>query len=253
MDFGASINYDSQCPEKNHKYFAKIPGRRSKKSNLASEFENQVARRVSEAMIIDEMSLALDHAVPNDTNKLDDTEDNDIITQSTDNATFGKVYKDENNQCIIKWKKKENNSIIFPIPGFAELLLETYNSDEVTFCTEYVRAGTSYRCHPKYGKHGAYYDWMIVRFDDNEYYPCKLIACIPGEENGFEGYDLIIQETTEKLDGGTILFDRYAFSHNLVRIDADCIQGPCFVFEGAINANKISLAVDRENWPDKFF
>ena len=150
-------------------------------------------------------------------------------------------------------EKKENNSIIFPIPGFAEFLLETYNSDEVTFCTEYVRAGTSYRCHPKYGKHGAYYDWMMVKFDDDEYYPCKLIACIPGKENGFEGYDLIIQEATEKLNGGTILFDCYAFSHDLVRIDADCIQGPCFVFEGAIGANKISLAVDREHWSDKFF
>ena len=78
---------------------------------------------------MDEMYLTINQDVPNDTNKLDDTEDNDIITQSTDNATFGKVYKDEDNQYIIEWKKKENNSIIFPIPGFAEILLETYNSD----------------------------------------------------------------------------------------------------------------------------
>ena len=48
-------------PRKNHKYTAKIPGRRSKKTNLASEFENQVAKRVSEAMIIDEIYSTMDN------------------------------------------------------------------------------------------------------------------------------------------------------------------------------------------------
>ena len=53
--FGAPKNYDSQCPEHNLKYLAKKPGRRSRKTNNASEFESQVARRVCEARIIDEM------------------------------------------------------------------------------------------------------------------------------------------------------------------------------------------------------
>ena len=53
--FGAPKNYDSQCPEHNHKYVAKKPGRRSRKTNNASEFETQVARRVCEARIIDEI------------------------------------------------------------------------------------------------------------------------------------------------------------------------------------------------------
>ena len=148
-------------PRKNHKYTAKIPGRRSKKTNLASEFENQVAKRVSEAMIIDEIYSTMDND-KSITLEPDKNENDNIIIQSTNNATFGKALKNKNNECIIKWKKKENNSIIFPFDGFAKFLLNTYNSDEVTFCTEYVRAGTRYRCHPRYGKHGAYYDWMLV-------------------------------------------------------------------------------------------
>ena len=248
QNYGAPKNYDSQCPEKNHKYTAKIPGRRSKKTNLASEFENQVAKRVSEAMIIDEIYSTIDND-KSITLEPDKNENDNIIIQSTNNATFGKALKNENNDCIIQWKKKENNSIVFPFDGFAEFLLDIYDSDEVTFCTEYVRAGTRYRCHPRYGKHGAYYDW---NYDDGVDYPCKLIACVPGEENGFEGYHLIIQESTEKLQSGSILFDDYVFSHDLVKIDADCIQGQCFVVESTITANKISLAVDKKYWPDYF-
>ena len=53
--YGAPKNYDSQCPEHNHKYAAKKPGRRSQKTNINSEFERQVATKVSQAMIIDEL------------------------------------------------------------------------------------------------------------------------------------------------------------------------------------------------------
>ena len=37
--YGAPKNYDSQCPEHNHKYLAKLPGHRAQKTNVGSEFE----------------------------------------------------------------------------------------------------------------------------------------------------------------------------------------------------------------------
>ena len=88
---------------KNHKYNAKIPGRRSKKTNLASEFENQVAKRVSEAMRINELYQTINNDTQHKTSltPLHDKND-DIIIQSTNNATYGKVLKTENNQFIIK-------------------------------------------------------------------------------------------------------------------------------------------------------
>ena len=81
--YGSPKNYDAQRPEHNHKYTAKIPGRRSQKTNVASEFECQVANRVSEAMIIDEL-----HYIINDIDKKKfvcdyENDDDSIITQST--------------------------------------------------------------------------------------------------------------------------------------------------------------------------
>ena len=91
-----------------------------------------------------------------------------------------------------------------------------------------------------------------MKYDDGMDYQCKLIAFIPGEENGFEGYDLIIQEGKDKLQSGSILFHDYVFSHDLVRIDANYVQGQCFVVESAICANRVSLAVDQKHWPHCF-
>ena len=53
--YGSPKNYDAEHPEHNHKYTAKIPGWRLQKTNVGSEFEYQVAIRVSQAIIIDEL------------------------------------------------------------------------------------------------------------------------------------------------------------------------------------------------------
>ena len=75
--FGAPKNYDSQCPEFNHKYFAKQPGRRSKKTNKGSDFEHQVATRVCESMIIDELNDSIDTNISKNVNQQMLTENNE--------------------------------------------------------------------------------------------------------------------------------------------------------------------------------
>ena len=72
--------------------------------------------------------------------------------------------------------------------------MQIYDKDEVVLCTEYVRVGIQDRCHPNYCNKGAYYDWVFVLYDDGEKYPCKIIVCIPGSANGFDGYILIVQK-----------------------------------------------------------
>ena len=37
-----------------------------------------------------------------------------------------------------------------------------------------------------------------------------------------------------------------------MRIDADCIEGQCFVIESNIEDNLVSLALDRDQWPNEF-
>ena len=44
----------------------------------------------------------------------------------------------------------------------------------------------------------------------------------------------------------------YLFSPDLMRIDAECIEGQCFVIESNIENNLVSLALDREKWPEEF-
>ena len=101
--FGAPKNYDSQCPEHNHKYLAKKPGRRSRKTNNASEFETQVARRVCEARIIDEI-----HETINPTNSViveqNNANDNAII-ESMHYASKAKVIRSGVETYTIHWKR----------------------------------------------------------------------------------------------------------------------------------------------------
>ena len=244
--YGAPKNYDAQCPEHNHKYTAKIPGRRSQKTHSGSHFEHQVAVRVSQAMIIDELYHTINNITTEDEYEGDGNQDDTIIEQSTKNVSFATAIKTENDQYIIKWKKKENNDLQFPIDNFAEFLCVEYERNEVTFCTEYCRAGKIFRCHPDYGNKGAYYDWILVQFDDNKLYPCKMIACIPGSHNNFEGYNIIVQATYQYNGTKSVLFMDYLFSPDLMRIDAECIEGQCFVIKSNIENNLVSLALDRD-------
>ena len=109
ITYGSPKNYDAQCPEHNHKYTAKIPGCRSQKTNVASEFECQVANRVSEAMIIDELHYIINDIDANEFVCDSENDDNSIIAQSTKNASFASAIKSNGNNYIIKWKK---NNII---------------------------------------------------------------------------------------------------------------------------------------------
>lgn len=109
-----------------------------------------------------------------------------------------------------------------------------------------------YRCHPNFGNNGHYYDWTLVKYDDGNDFPCKLIVIIPGVYNQFEGYHLIVQEAKKKLKSGSVLFVDYKFSPELRIIDADTVNGPCFVIESDSNKQTVALAKESETWAGSF-
>ena len=82
---------------------------------------------------------------------------------------------------------------------------------------------------------------MLVNYDDGNDYPCKLIVYIPGEYNKFEGYQLIVQEGNGKTSKGFVLFQDHAFFPKLTIIDANAVNGPCFVIESDSN-NKVVIS-----------
>ena len=130
-------------------------------------------------------------------NKCDNNNES-IIIQSTSNAIFTTINRINNNECTIDSKKKENQDIEFQYEHFAEFVCNVFHRNKILFCTEYSRENMRFRCHSRYGKNRAFYDWMLVEYKDDKFYPCKLVACIPGCHNGFKGYNLIVQETYTK-------------------------------------------------------
>ena len=82
---------------------------------------------------------------------------------------------------------------------FSSYLCKYYNRNEVIFCTEYVRGGIRYRCHPNYQNRGPFYDWLPFLFSDGDIDHCKLIVVIPGDQNGFDGYHLLIKLPQKKI------------------------------------------------------
>ena len=93
---------------------------------------------------------------------------------------------------------------------------------------------------------------MLVKYNVGKLYLCKLVACIPGCHNWFEGYNLIVQKIYTKQSSGSVLFTDYKFSTNLVKIDTDCVQGQCFVVESNLQNIFVSLSLDKTELPNCF-
>ena len=48
--------------------------------------------------------------------------------------------------------------VLLIIERFSEFVCPVYEEDGILLCTEYVRGGVQYCCHPNYYNRGPYYD-----------------------------------------------------------------------------------------------
>ena len=256
--FGAPKNYDSQHPERNHKYNAKRPGRRSQKTNYASEFEKQVARRVSEDIIINKLYDEINNYEFENKCNEEEREENasskttSTIEESTNSASYATAFVTLDGTYAVKWFSKKNDNMIWQDENISSYLCKYYNRNEVIFCTEYVRGGIRYRCHPNYQNRGPFYDWLLILFLDGDIDPCKLIVVIPGDQNGFDGYHLLIKSPQNKIHYGSALFQDYQMNKEYQIVEADAVYGPCFVVEPDPGKTIISLAKEKNTWPSLF-
>ena len=156
----------------------------SKNQHNGSDLVNQVARRVSEAMIID----ALHDESINEHRVIEEEVLDNNIKQSTKNVSFAKVIRLNENEFTIIWKNQKYDKIELSYPNFEEFLYENYQLDKLIFCTEYGKSNVRYRCHPSFFHNGHYNEWILVDYDTRKNFPCKLIVIIPGECNDFDGY-----------------------------------------------------------------
>lgn len=131
-------------------------------------------------------------------------------------------------------------------------MYENHEKDEVIFCIEYVRGDIRYRCHPNFCNNGHYYDWMLVHYDGGNDFTSKLIACLSRKFNDFEGYQLVVQEANSKTNESSILFQDYSFFPKLTIIDANAVNGPCFVIESHKSKKIVCLAKEKELLAEAF-
>jgi hypothetical protein len=83
----------------------------------------------------------------------------------------------------------------------------------VRFCTAYVHAKHTYRCHPCYQSDGPIYDWMKALFD-GIVYPCRLLAVVvcDNDEPESEQWHLVVQRTTHKTNVRSVLLTEWWWS-----------------------------------------
>ena len=115
------------------------------------------------------------------------------------NATFATAIKNEDDSCEVKWKAKQCENVTMKNGASPKFLCNSHKKDQVVFCTECVRGNVRCHCHPNCGNKGPFYDWLLILFPRNQMCPCKLIAVVPGSDNGFIGCNLIIQQCTKKI------------------------------------------------------
>ena len=93
---------------------------------------------------------------------------------------------------------------------------------------------------------------MLVLYKDEKIYPCKLIACISGSFNEFDGYNLIFQQVDESHNTSLVLFKDYLHFSYLIKNYADTVNGQCFIVQADCDKDIVTLAKDKEKWVEYF-
>ena len=136
--------------------------------------------------------------------------------------------------------------------------------------TQYKRNDITFRAHPNYRSEGkAWHDWAMMAFtnhnDIEDELPVRFATFISDMDNNPNVFHPNVQWCTRATGRDSALFHEYEFPHDLdgnqrssySRHPAACITRPCMVFAPLIGKetnpkNFVMLAVDREDWAEKF-
>jgi hypothetical protein len=278
--FGAPKGYNASRPESHHKNHAKDPGRRSQKN--AETIDRQCGQRVADAYMINSMHQ-LFHA-KEQAEELQDTsianEPNETLIESSGktamqydicsvrDAISGTLI------CTTKFHTK-SKAVMRLEPNLDLFVLQHYSSQltphgegTVSACTEYHLANynreaiITLRCHPNYRGEGAWYDWAVIRFiDDNDVstdYPSRIVACIPkvldGESNSIK-FDLIVQCCTHKTGQESILYyTAWMFDVAFYVVPGSALVSACFVLKASdTDFDRVLVVLDNSLWATKFY
>ena len=296
-EFGALRGYNASRPEEHHKKHAKQPGRRSQKK--VSTIDLQCGQRLADASIIDTMH-ALFHPDLSSQVAEGDHDANIPATDGRYRECHGgtrymvTAYVDAQTLrlcCKVSFITKTTSSLVLE-PNLHIFLMQYY-SDEFTdqgegciaCCTEYHkfdmrRHGTSeqlliaIRCHPNYRGEGAWYDWAIIRFEDEAGlitdYPSRVVSCVirtqPLPEPHVNGnvedshtqtpqpeFDLVVQCCTTTTKHESLLYDEWMFSTDFYVVPATAVVASCFVLSACFDKSRVLVVKDETTWSNLFY
>ena len=285
--FGCPLNCNTDFCEHNHKYQAKIPGRRAAKRHKT--FTKSVARNIVDAHVLQVFtdlvkinSNAVDKSMfdtlpdPNAHDADDEDSDNEDnneerpVTESVKYATQCKLSM-VNNVLTVKWNTR-SEAIHTISPGLARCIVREFDlqanpEKSVTLHTQYKRNEVLFRCHPNFRGNGPWYDWLMLMYTDDDYpdqvlsCPARLMAIVTVDGEEPTKYYPIVQWAGERTFVDSVLFDEYNFEHTLDTDDpnsfnvhdVDSIEKRVFVIDCEQDGHeKILVAKDKDEWADLF-
>lgn len=295
MKYGAAPNFMAERTEALMKDTAKYPGRRAQKRHHGVLFEQQSARRLAETAMVNALHqrivepelynndpLAAGESNDEETMSDEDSDDGqglETIFESTGRGTFGTLRTHVVRgvqKYQLSWCTKSNvDTMGLPVPLLA-YLYSAFGS-EVRICTEYVRENLIFRCHPNYQDGGPIFDWMRIRFQNEEgeaiptddesggedpdrdwvCYPSRLACVVVSEHVDQDGhvsedYELVVQCATRKTGIKSALFTEWEWSPEYYRVETDSIDSPCFVVSIKPDNSLILETLALEKWCDEF-
>ena len=296
MAFGATKGYSAARPEAHHKEHAKQPGRRSQKR--IRHFDQQCATRVADAFVIKStMQLFSDNPpLPAASPLLPSQQasppglapQNHDDTTTCDTAAFSSTYLltsyiDEATAELCYYVHLVNGSAT-PIelePNLEFFLMDYYREQwdaetgvgSLMLRTEYRRHAQNgeclihIRCHPDYRRNGPWYDWALIRFEDDAGnctdYPSRILACIPRQQQQNHTvhptedaplFELVVQCCSVPTDAqrSLLLFTAWEFCHDFYVVEASALVGACFVVPACSDMSRVLVVQDRSQWPSLF-
>ena len=252
--FGAPMNYCAQRPESLLIPVAKQPGRRAQKRHEGSVYELQAAQRLSYSIIIDAMYSRLWNTDVTGKKSLKISDKLTVPFKNTGRATFATVaWADTSDativpETVITYKATTCSERMGKPKALMTFLLDRFGSP-VRFCTEYVHAKHTYRCHPCYQSDGPIYDWMKALFDDIVY-PCRLSAVVVCDNDQIESeqWHLVVQRATHETNVRSVLLTEWWWSPTYYVISPNDIVAPCFVISIKEDNSKILETLPIDEW-----
>ena len=167
LRFGSMLNFDTGIGESHHKTEAKQPAKNTQRRK--NDFELQAAHQQTDNVVIDR---AINNNRKNQISK--DTDKNLLIVNKWFRYRYTTkhelIAKDTKMACKLRdYMFQQQLSDICKI-----VVSNNYLSGDLKFFTQHNRYGNIFRADPNYKNEMAWYDWVLIQWD-NDHIPAKLL------------------------------------------------------------------------------